>query len=160
MPNLADFPNALTVVGPDPGQVFINGDSLAPAVKLVAALDAGEQPIPLGDAFTEIGLGTVGNPSAVVPNLALVKGSIVGAIRTSGPGAELRLVEVHDDGSRLSMNTVPFAVPDTGGAYKSFQFLTDVPPTAGRHQYVLEGHAGALAVALIRWTQVALLKMP
>lgn len=104
-------------------------------------------------AWTELG-GAVTTPDFFTPNIQSCKGRIVGKVKTNGTGAKLRLRE--DD-------TTPsggYDAPDTGGEWTNMQWFSPDSPTAGTHEYILEGQlpsSGATELS-VKYVAVSLLE--
>jgi hypothetical protein len=104
-------------------------------------------------AWTELG-GAVTTPDFFTPNIQNCKGRIVGKVKTNGAGAKLHLRE--DD-------TTPsggYDVPDTGGEWANMQWFSPDAPTAGTHEYILEGQlpASGATVLSVKYVAVSLLE--
>lgn len=113
-------------------------------------------PRDLGPAWTDLG-GVVTNPSFFVPNVAAVIGLVTGNIRTNGLGAKLRVVE---DVVGAENILIEQPLPDTGGAWQVFQFLTGNPSANPIEKtYTLRGDAAGLATAEARFMSLALVEI-
>jgi hypothetical protein len=103
--------------------------------------------------WTEMG-GSVTTPSFFTPNIQNCKGRVVGKVKTNGTGAKLRLRE---------NTTIPsggYDVPDTGSEWVNMQWFSPDSPTAGTHEYVLEGQlpeSGATELS-VKYVAVSLLE--
>lgn len=97
--------------------------------------------------------GVVTTPSFFTATLAACLGRIVGKCKAQGDGAELRLVE---DGTTV-MGT--FTIPDSADAWQNMQWFTTTPPTAGTHEYTIEGKLNGATSAAVRFTSLSLLEV-
>lgn len=103
--------------------------------------------------WTELG-GAVTTPSFFTPNVQNCKGRVVGMVKTNGAGAKLRLKE------NTTTPSGGYDVPDTGGAWANMQWFSPDAPTAGTHQYILEGQlptSGATELS-VKYVAVSLLE--
>lgn len=103
--------------------------------------------------WTELG-GAVTTPDFFTPNIQNCKGRVVGKVKTNGSGAKLRL--------REDTTTPPsgYDVPDTGGEWMNMQWFSPDAPTAGTHEYTLEGQlptSGATQLS-VKYVAVSLLE--
>lgn len=78
-------------------------------------------------------------------------------IKTSGTGAQLRLVEVDAADVVTSLIATPHAVGDTVGAWQFQKFTTDVQPAVGDRLFRLEGRLNGATSATISHAAVTLL---
>lgn len=102
----------------------------------------------IGEVFT--------NPGFFLgENLAGGKGRIVGMARTSGSGAQLRMVEA-DGGNDIVVGT--YDVPDSQGAWIHAKFMTTVQCRPGDHCYRLEGRRNGATSFSVRAFSVSLLE--
>lgn len=106
------------------------------------------------DATWEEISGVVTTPDEFISDLNEAVGRITGMIKTSGTQAQLKVLE---DGSK-EMLSAPYDVADTSGAWQSFQFLTDVAPASGMHEYSLMARLNGATSAEIKFTSLTLLR--
>jgi hypothetical protein len=99
--------------------------------------------------------GVVTNVGFFMNDVTRAIGRIVGELKTSGTGVELRVVR----GDGTAMRTASFAAPDTHGQWQVLTFQTDKLPDAGEQTYILEGRLGAAAAGEVRFVSMTLLEV-
>ncbi len=123
-----------------------------PEIFITSALIQDPKSVTSDPSFEEIG-GTVSNPSKVFPDLTSVRARVVGMVKSTGTGGELKLVE-EDFTTPVDLNATPFAVPDTAGAWQTFSFDTDVQCRASRNLYCLMGRLNGATAIELKYVQV------
>lgn len=83
-------------------------------------------------SWTELGI-SVTTPDFFTKNVAMCKGRVVGLVKSNGTGAKIHLRENSTEPS------ASFDIPDTEGEWEAMQWFSADAPTAGTHQYTLEG---------------------
>jgi len=103
--------------------------------------------------WEEVG-GAVTTPDFFTSNVSACKGRVVGMVKANGAGAKLRLKE------GVSSPSGGYSVPDTEGGWMEMQWFAPDAPTAGTHQYTLEGQlpvSGATELK-VKYVAVSLLE--
>lgn len=101
----------------------------------------------IGEVFT--------NPSFFLKdNLANGKGRVVCMAKTTGAGAQLRLVE--SNGSDVVVAS--YDVPNTSGSWASAKFFTTVASRQGDQLYRLEGRRNGATALSVRGASISLLE--
>jgi hypothetical protein len=108
----------------------------------------------LGADWTPLG-GVVTDPHTFAKNVDKVFASLVGGVRTTGLGAELRMVQIAA-GVETVLGTV--ALPDTLSSWATFQGYTNIPPSGGLNTYRVEGRSGSASSASVRFISATLLE--
>lgn len=130
----------------------LDGDTTGPAGGLLAAhgavpryqfkasakLFSGVKSVTSDPTFEEVE-GVATNIGFFSPDLTKALGQATLLVKTSGTGAELKLVETLPDGSSPVDVSAVFSVPDTAGAWQMVEFSTNVTPRSGGHLYSLHG---------------------
>lgn len=127
-------------VATPPTQVRFHGSS---------TIAQGEAGIPAGD-WVSVG-GVVTTPSFFAP-VASLKSRIIGSYKTTGTGAEIRLME--DGTTELGR----LALPDSSGAWAQMQWFSTTPGSEGAHEYTLEVSLGTATSASVRYVSMSLLE--
>lgn len=102
--------------------------------------------------------GVVTSVGILARNKAKAFGRVVGQHKSTGAGAEIKVVETQDDGTVTQMNSTPYSLPDTAGAWKTFGFSTDVEPNGARCAYTVEATLGAATSCEVRFIALSLLE--
>ena len=105
--------------------------------------------------WEEIG-GVVTDPSFFSLNFTKIFGRVSCMIKTSGIGAELRIMEVQ--GTSTAMTNPVIAIPDTLGQWQMFSFMSNSPPRAGGAYYVMEGKKGSAVSFQIKNALISLME--
>lgn len=100
--------------------------------------------------------GAASNVDFFSINVPSTFGRVVGMVKTSGSGAEARVVELRQDGTSAIMAT--YELPNTNGAWKVFRFSTGAP-AGGENSYALEARRNAVEQTFLRFTSLALLEI-
>ena len=95
----------------------------------------------------------VTTPTFFMADLTKFVGRVIGACKTVGAGAELRVLE--DSASKVMG---AFTLPDTGGEWAQMQFFSTELPSPGTHEYILEGRLDGATSAEIRGTSMTILE--
>lgn len=104
--------------------------------------------------------GAVTNPGFFMQDRARAVARSTGGYQVSGGDLELRFVEADDLGVEVIMSAVPWVCVDSSGAWKNFQFSTNLPPRAGENLYRLDARLinGATS-AKIRFVSATILEL-
>jgi hypothetical protein len=97
------------------------------------------------------GVGGIVTTPSFFGSLASLRCKLIGSYKTTGLGAELRFVE---DDTKV-MGT--FSLPDSSGAWQTMEWFTDVEPSEGTREYILEAKLGAASSAYLRFVSMSLL---
>jgi len=96
-------------------------------------------------------LGRAVFSAAALGELADLKIRATGAVKSTGAGAQLRLVEVKVNATRNTISSNN-AVGNTGGSWEHQSFRSNVALTEARNKYVIEGRRnGASAASVEAW---------
>ena len=101
--------------------------------------------------------GVATDPEFFTPNIASIFGRVGCALKTSGAGAEIRVVE-DKFGVITDLTTTPIQLPDTGGLWVPFQFNTDASPNAGGAIYRVEGRRSAATLAEVKYVVISMME--
>jgi hypothetical protein len=114
--------------------------------------------VDLDATWKEVG-GVVTNPGFWVPNPAMSFSVVTLCAEVDGVGAEMKVVQVVG-GVETDLNSIPVALPDSGGAWSTFSFTTDQPPQGGQEaRYVVKARLGAATSANIKELSIALVEI-
>jgi len=97
--------------------------------------------------------GAVTTPDFFSSNIAAMIGRITGRYKTDGSTVELRMVE--DGTTALGTTTLP----DTASAWATMQWMASTAPSAGTHEYTLEGRLNGSTSASVKFCSVSLLEV-
>lgn len=114
----------------------------------------GREVILLAD-WTPIG-ATTAAPSTIAPDISKVYGKLSLSVKTTGAGAEVRVMEADDAGVIVQLTDPAVVLPDTAGAWKTHSYDTNVAPRAGRNRYYAEARLGSATNATIDGTILAM----
>jgi hypothetical protein len=104
--------------------------------------------------WAELG-GVVTNPSAFYLDLPTLLGQVLGLVKATGAGAEIRIVERDDAGVEVVMGQ--WAITPSAD-WITTRYYTWVPPRGGDHLYRLDGKLGAATSAALRYPSLVLLE--
>jgi hypothetical protein len=96
--------------------------------------------------------GVVTTPDFFMATLAAGLGRIVGSYKSVGTAPEIRIIE--DDTTTLCT----FSAVATADVWTMMQFFTTTPPTAGTHEYKIEGRLNGATSMSVRFTSMSLLE--
>lgn len=95
----------------------------------------------------------VTTPNFFMSDLTKFVGRVIGAYKTVGAGAQLRVLE---DSDAKVMGI--FDIPDSADAWAQMQFFSTEIPSPGTHEYILEGRLNGATSAEIRGTSMTILE--
>lgn len=130
----------------------------APAVEFVASSSLNGTTI-MSPGWDDVD-GVVSNPQFFANNLSLVLGRCIGLYKsdTVGGTPQLRVVERLGTDDTETVLSDPFDLADTAGVFKTFAFYTNVTPSEGQNQYILQGQLNGGASASVKFVSLSLLK--
>lgn len=98
--------------------------------------------------------GITTNVAQIIRNMRQALGRVVGQASAQG-GGNIEIQVVKEDGTAL--NTEPFVVNNTNGAFTKFAFSTNQPPVKGAQTYRLQARVTtALTTGKLRYTSLTL----
>jgi hypothetical protein len=95
----------------------------------------------------------VTSPDFFMSDLTKFIGKVVGAFKAIGAGAELRVLE--DDDTKVLGS---FAIPDSADEWTQMSFYSTALPSAGQHEYIIQGKLDGATSAEIRGTSMTILE--
>jgi hypothetical protein len=133
-----------------------NGENVPETARFLASskIQQGKQTI-VGDAsWDEIG-GVVTQPDEFHPDMSRLKARVRGSCKTTGATGQVRLVQEGSPDTQL--HTGDWTLPDTSGAWQTFDFLTDVDPSAGESTFRLDGRLNGATAVEVRFVSLTML---
>lgn len=135
-----------------------NGVETAIKFHASSTLIGGSEGAVTGNPDWQVMGGVVTNTGFFTPNLANVLGRLTLQAKTTGGEVEIQIVE-NNGVSDVVANTAPFVIPDTGGAWQTFKFLTNVPPRAGDNVFRLEARLTTASAGALRFFTISMLEV-
>lgn len=112
------------------------------------------------DASWQVVGGVVSDVSFFTADVSRALGRVVLGAKTTGTGAQLRVVEEAVDGDgEVDMKPTPHAIPDTSDAWLPEKFSTTVPPRGGDRTYRLEARRNGATTFSLRFASMSLLSI-
>jgi hypothetical protein len=133
-----------------------DGVDITVAYKIAASLIGQSIDIVESEAWQELG-GVSVNVEFYCPELDKAFAIVEYSAKAVGSSAQLRVIEVDDEGAEVVMSANAPIVASTG--WKVSKFQTDHSPAHGDRTYILQGRLNGATSASIRYTALVLIEV-
>lgn len=134
-----------------------DGIEVVYAYKIASTIIGQSQDIVDDQTWQELG-GVAVNVQFYCQDLAKAYAIVEYSAKAVGSGAQLRVIEVDDDGNVVVMSdAAPLA--DSSGAWKVAKFLTNHSPASGDRTYILQGRLNGATSASVRFASFVLVEV-